>query len=408
MYIQSLSIQNLRCFREARLQLRYPGEPEPPETSFSNVNLLLGNNGAGKTTVLKSAALGVLARVIARSGFVPYHLVRRDTDKAVIETKLISHEPDQMADIPPGRVLNLTSEIVRDGDYEELLQEGPFLETLFVDDSPAWFVVGYGATRRVETGEYSASSEERRRRLRYRRVAGLFEESVALTPLTAWLPIFQRERPAVHDAALRLINRLLPEELRFHGEMEGESKTLREREFLFEHRGLSVPFGALSDGYRAYVGWVADLAYHLASVAQRGTTTELWDFPGIVLIDEIDLHLHPEWQRQVIEKVATALPRMQLVFSTHSPIVAGTLKRGNIFVTELAADGSSEVVQLQEHIYGLNADQVLVSSYFNLNTTRAPGFERDMRQLTERAWEGDEDAAVEMLRQLTGKTERDK
>src|SRR6185295_16930472 len=120
--------------------------------------------------------------------------------------------------------------------YEELLhQKDQFRPMRFEDDSPAWFIVGYGATRRVEIGEYSASSEDRRRRLRYRRVAGLFEEGVALTPLTAWLPIFQRERPKVYDAALKLINRLLPEELRFHGEMEREDKSLREREYLFEH-----------------------------------------------------------------------------------------------------------------------------------------------------------------------------
>jgi predicted ATP-binding protein involved in virulence len=187
--------------------------------------------------------------------------------------------------------------------------------------------------------------------------------------------------------------------------MERESRSLREREYLFEHRGQSVPFGALSDGYRAYVGWVADLAYHLASVAKPGV--DLWDYPGVVLIDEIDLHLHPEWQLRVIEMVSTALPRMQLVFSTHSPIVAGTLRRENIFVMETAEDGSSEVRQLQENIYGLNADQVLVSSYFNLSTTRAPGFERRMRELTQQAWEGDKDAAVEMLRQLAGKAAQD-
>jgi predicted ATPase len=407
MYIQSLSIRNLRCFRDVQLQLRYPGEPHQPDTPFPNVTLLLGNNGAGKTTALKSAAIGVLARVIARSGFVPYHLVRRGGEKeAAIEVAVVPHEQDVVEGKVHGQSISLLSKIMRDGDYEELLpQKGPFLPKLFEDNSPAWFIVGYGATRRVETGEYSASSEERRRRLRYRRVAGLFEEGVTLTPLTAWLPIFQRERPEVHDAALRLINRLLPEELHFHGEMERESRNLGEREYLFEHRGLSIPFGALSDGYRAYVGWVADLAYHLASVAKPGD--ELWDYSGVVLIDEIDLHLHPEWQRCVVERVATALPRMQLVFSTHSPIVAGTLKRENILVTELASDGSSEVRQLEEHIYGLNADQVLVSSYFNLNTTRAPGFERQMRQLTQRAWEGDKNAAVEMLRQLAGKTGQD-
>jgi predicted ATP-binding protein involved in virulence len=201
------------------------------------------------------------------------------------------------------------------------------------------------------------------------------------------------------------MNRLLPEELRFHGEMAREKQSLREREYLFEQWGKSVPFGALSDGYRAYIAWVADLTCHLASVAKPGV--ELWDYTGVVLIDEIDLHLHPEWHLRVVEKVATALPRMQLVFSTHSPIVAGTLKPENIFVMERASDGSSEVRQLQEHIYGLNADQVLNSSYFNLSSTRAPGFEKDLRQLTKRAWEGDDDAAVEMLRQLAGKAARD-
>ena len=404
MYIQSLSIQNLRCFRNTAFQLRYPGEPHPAST-LPNVNLLLGNNGAGKTTALKSAAIGVLARVIGRSGFVPYHLVRRGSEaEAIIEAVLAPDVQDRSEESAFGPEIHLLSKIVREGAYEELLpQKGPFLPMLFEDDSPAWFIVGYGATRRVETGEYSASSEEKRRRLRYRRVAGLFEEGVALTPLTSWLPIFERERPEVHAAALRLINRLLPEDLRFLGETRNE-QSLREREYLFEYRGQSVPFGALSDGYRAYVAWVADLTYHLASVAKP--EVELWDYTGVVLIDEIDLHLHPEWQLRVVEKVATALPRMQLILSTHSPIVAGTLKPENIFVMELASDGSSEVRQLQEHIYGLNADQVLVSSYFNLNTTRAPGFEKKLRQLTQRAWEGDEDAAVEMLRQLAGKPAR--
>src|SRR4051794_36328769 len=95
MYIQSLRIQNLRCFRDAGLQLRYPGEPHPPDTSFPNVNLLLGINGSGKTTALKGAAIGVLTQVIARSGFVPYHLVRRGgRSKATLEAALIPHEQD--------------------------------------------------------------------------------------------------------------------------------------------------------------------------------------------------------------------------------------------------------------------------------------------------------------------------
>jgi predicted ATPase len=404
MYVESLTIENLRCFREAELALRYPTEPEPPATTLPNVNLLLGNNGAGKTTVLKSIAIGVLARVIARSGFVSYHLVRRGGGStATITAQMAPHEQDELdhpSDIP-GRSRQTRTHIVRDGDYEELQdQTGPYLPGLFEDESPAWFVAGYGATRRVESGQYSPSSEEKRRRPRYRRVAGLFEESVGLTPLAAWLPLLERERPILRDAAIRLINQLLPEEVRFHGELDRESKSLSDQEYIFEHRGLSVPFGALSDGYRAYIGWVTDLLYQLTSVAQPGR--ELTDYTGVVLVDEIDLHLHPEWQRRVVATIAAALPKMQLVFTTHSPIVAGTLEAGNIFVMEPEEDGSSSVKQLHERIYGLNADQVLISSYFNLNTTRAPGFVGEMRELTRRAWRGDEDAAVEMLNQLAG------
>jgi len=407
MYVHSLDIQNLRCFHRACLRLRYPGEPQPPDTPFPNVNLLLGNNGSGKTTVLKSTAIGVLARVLGQSGFVPYHLVRQGAAEAAIRAWLVPHEHDSGEDITAGKALELRSKIRREGDYEELRnQQGPFLPQLFEDESPAWFIVGYGATRRVQTGEYNRGSEERRRRLRYRRVAGLFEESVALTPLTTWLPLYQRDRSETHDASIRMINRLLPDEVRFHGELESEGKSLGDREYIFEHRGLSVPFGALSDGYRAYVGWVTDLAYHLASVAQPGD--ELWNYEGVVLIDEIDLHLHPEWQLRVIEMVSTALPRIQFIFSTHSPIVAGTLKGENIFVMEPAEDGSSEVKQFKERIYGLNADQVLISSFFNLSTTRAPGFMGEMRKLSRRAWAGDQSAAVKVLQQLTGGAEEEK
>src|SRR6185295_3362139 len=170
MYIQNLSIHNLRCFRDAQLEFRYPGEPHPPDTLFPNVNLLLGNNGAGKTTVLKSSAIGVLARMLAQSGFVPYHLVRQgDEAEATIEVTLIPHKQDRAEGIALGSAVNLRSKIIRDGDYEELLhQKDQFRPMRFEDDSPAWFIVGYGATRRVEIGEYSASSEDRRRRLRYR------------------------------------------------------------------------------------------------------------------------------------------------------------------------------------------------------------------------------------------------
>ena len=77
---------------------------------------------------------------------------------------------------------------------------------------------------------------------------------------------------------------------------------------------------------------------------------------GVCIVDEIDLFLHPEWQRVVIEQVAKAFPKMQFLFSTHSPLVAGTLEPENIFVMEQESDGTATVKQYTENIYGLTAN----------------------------------------------------
>ncbi len=100
--------------------------------------------------------------------------------------------------------------------------------------------------------------------------------------------------------------------------------------------------------------------------------------------------------------LSNALPRMQFVFSAHGPIVAGTLNGENLFVLESDSTGGSSVRQINERIYGKNAEQVLLSSYFNLKTTRAPGMESELREISRRAWKGDPDAAVQFLKKISG------
>jgi AAA domain, putative AbiEii toxin, Type IV TA system len=93
---------------------------------------------------------------------------------------------------------------------------------------------------------------------------------------------------------------------------------------------------------------------------------------GVVIVDELDLFLHPSWQREIIGKIATTFPHIQFFFSTHSPIVAGTVEAKNRYITEETSDGAV-IKQYEEEIYGMTANQVLTSSYFNLHSTRAPG-----------------------------------
>ncbi|MFG0532296.1 AAA family ATPase [Pseudomonas sp. yb_2] len=125
------------------------------------------------------------------------------------------------------------------------------------------------------------------------------------------------------------------------------------------------------------------------------------EVPGMVLVDEIDLHLHPEWQRSVVPTLATTFPQLQFVFTSHSPLVASTVKRENIFITDTAEDGTATIKQLEEHVFGKSMEQLLLSAYFGLQTTRPDAFKAEDEQLFEKAANGDTTAALDFLARLT-------
>ncbi len=405
MYVTSLHIENLRCFASADLELQYPGRVNKQPLRLPNINLLLGNNGSGKTTTLKAIAMAVLSPVINYSGLIPYRLIRHSAsaDLAEVKAKVSYNEQDDNRE-KPAKLLGfppyMDMAIVRHNGSTERFSAGTqgqgdvkeFFDQLFDESSTALLVVGYGATRRVEDSKsLDIASRRKMRSLRYERVSGLFENYVSLIPLTAWLPQYKTGNPVRYKQVVNLINRLLPENARFLAELE-------QGDYLFEVNGTPAPFGALSDGYQAYIGWIADLLYHICTGAPKGA--KLINTHGIVLVDEIDLHLHPDWQRSVIPTIAEALPNLQFVFTTHSPIVAGSVEKENIYVMETTADGASVVRQYNESIYGLNAEEILLSPYFNLPTTRAVAFEGKLKSLSVKAGRGDLDAALAFMEQL--------
>ncbi|MCP3919719.1 MAG: AAA family ATPase [bacterium] len=391
MYVHTVDIRELRCFREASLDICVPTGRASRSGPLSNVTLLLGDNGVGKTTVLKAIALATLAPVMASgSGFVPYSLVRRTRSGAAklasVRAELAFHAQDGVEG-PESAELHLrpTRGFTDRLDGSKLPE---WAEAMYDDESPAFFMVGYGATRRVETGMVSEGARQKSRMLRYQRVAGLFEEHVALMPLAAWLPQWGERNPGRHKQVVSLMNRLLP---------TGECRMLPEPQdddYIFEMRGARVPFGALSDGYRAYVGWVADLLHHVCVGCPSGA--KLVDCRGVVLIDEVDLHLHPSWQQRVVPTLSRVLRNLQFVLTSHSPLVAGTLHSENVRV--LRRDGDATVIdRVREDLYGRSADQILTGEHFGLTSARPPSVNELVRTLAARARSGDPEAALRFM-----------
>lgn len=396
MYVKSLEIENLRCFAKTSAKLQYPGLPA------GNVNLLLGNNAAGKTTALKALALASLAPSISQSsGFLPYHLVRLGASSARVAAKLVLHHQDAKSIARKSEREVETELTIRRVGQQELLQavvpHEPLFAQMFETETQAFFVVGYGATRRVEeSSSYSPGDQLKRRGLRYLRVASLFEAHLGLTPLTSWLPPLEKENPGRFKQIIHLIAKLLPAGAEFTGKRYKPAARSKERgDYLFSVDGVEAPFGALSDGYRAYIGWISDLLYHVLTGCPSGA--KLVESRGLVLVDEVDLHLHPSWQRSVIPTISAALPNLQFVFTTHSPLVASSLHSQNIFVM----DGGG-IRQYNERIYGLDSEQALLSSYFNLSTTRPAGFVDELRELSKKSAAGDATAARHILLKMAG------
>ena len=406
MYVSQISIKNLRGFRSVWI---YPNVPDSSTLALPNVTLFLGDNGTGKSTILKATALGVLSPLIWQgAGFSPYYLVRRDPETngplgaALASAELRLHKQDWQGHGKPesmSPVLDLLLDASGKGRHDRFsfVAKAPeddwIAAAMFDEETPAFLLLAYPSTRRAEpSSNVDEATRLKQRRLRYLRVAGLFEENVTLMPLGAWLPLLASTNKGRHAQVIDLINNLLPDEI-----------TLRDKpvdgEYVFERAGALVPFQALSDGYRAYMSWVGDLLYHLNMSCPK--SMKLVDCKGVVLIDEIDLHLHPSWQQKVIPTIAKALPNLQFILTSHSSLVAGSLHKGNIRVLREVEGKGTQVFPLEEEMYGRSADQLLSSELFGLKSTRAPPFVAKLEAVAKQAQAGNAEASLRYMNLLT-------
>ncbi len=118
-----------------------------------------------------------------------------------------------------------------------------------------------------------------------------------------------------------------------------------------EHGELSVT--QLSDGIRSMIGLVADIAYRTIKLNPHLKNAPK-ETSGIILIDEIDMHLHPKWQQTVLPDMMKAFPKMQFIVTTHSPQVLSTVKREQIRIL-----GDNEVVTPSSHSLGEDSSVLL-------------------------------------------------
>ena len=95
---------------------------------------------------------------------------------------------------------------------------------------------------------------------------------------------------------------------------------------------MTIPLSQMSDGYKGTISIIADIAYRMAVLNPQLGTNVLMDTDGVVLIDEIDLHLHPAWQHRILSDLQEIFPKVQFIVTTHAPTVISSAKSENLVI----------------------------------------------------------------------------
>ena len=151
-----------------------------------------------------------------------------------------------------------------------------------------------------------------------------------------------------------------------------------ERVYFESVGGAEVTVLELSDGYRSFLSLAIDVLRHLeTSTDDFSTLLDTEDgeqrivADGVILIDEVDVHLHPFWQREIGFRLRRSFPKMQFIVTSHSPFVAqAATDDGLIVMRPTGKNGAVEVHRSEVSVKGWRADQILTSPLFGLDATR--------------------------------------
>jgi predicted ATP-binding protein involved in virulence len=138
------------------------------------------------------------------------------------------------------------------------------------------------------------------------------------------------------------------------------------REIMFEDNGVAVTIDQLGDGHRSMTAWIGDLVRRLVDACPDDPLGA----QGIVLVDEIDIHLHPAWQRTIVEDVRELFPNLQFIVSSHSPFIAQDMRPEDKIIVFKRQGEESVHSEDVGFVKGWRVDQILTSYLFDLKTTR--------------------------------------
>lgn len=416
MHLRKITIKNIKSFTHFELNFM-KGKDE-----VNKWTTIFGHNGLGKSTLLQ--AIGVtLAGPSAIRELLPVaeNWVRRGEPYGELIAELLWTEGDsQIAGRPSKKPLHARY-LVTGNDPEQLpesLQERYFYsvptivpwsgegtpkekeagtkdmkrlqQTAYAEGRGGWLACGYGPFRRLSGGGQEADRILYAERIAARFIT-LFREDAALTNTTEWLIKLHntaREGDSVSEQALQHIKQAFARDL-FPKPVE---ILVDARSALLQiDQDDPIPLQQLSDGYRSMLALALDLLRWLIQAFPDAVNP--MECYGVVLIDELDAHLHPNWQRQIGYWLRQKFPNIQFIVATHSPFLAqvadGDESQVDLDTSEDQIPGVVRLVETEngvktltnlEPVQDLRVDQILMSPLFELDSLYSPKTEEKLQK----------------------------
>ena len=218
----------------------------------------------------------------------------------------------------------------------------------------------------VHRGRYSPSSDKDT----YERYGfmTLYNTDMTLRDPVDWLQKSASEFPRHPELSFENLQKVCCEILERKLEIKKEGT-----EIVFYEKGAKLTMSELSEGYRSTLIFLCDLLIRLSENCPEDQS--VFDQPGVVLIDEICLHLHPKWQRTIVNKLRKLFPNIQFIMSTHSPIVLLGAGPGALFYKVVREEGQtfvSDAYSREQWIGGM-LNTIVTSSLFGLESAAMSG-----------------------------------
>lgn len=349
-YLKNITLHNFRRFEDTIYELN------------PQMNVFIGKNASGKTTVLEAATVILGAYLSSFKQYVPSRFVQNISDRDVMRKSLQTMKNVATTSGVPQYPCIVESEIAFDGTVAEckrsLEKEGGRTKSLgknvlrevvsewekaikaadgsdmqqiyplilYLSSARLWNENRIGEIDKIpsRTDAYQRCLDQKRSSqssFEYIRLLGnLASEENDGKPLPAYEVIMNAVRYSLQEE-------LLPGQQVLYSSRYGGIAVKNAD-------GTIIDFAALSDGYRNVIKIVTDIATKMCILNPYLQGDTLKKTPGVVVIDELDLSLHPTWQRRIVRILKELFPKVQFICATHSPFIVQSLEDGELIVLD--------------------------------------------------------------------------